>query len=90
MKIAFVGWLKEYRTLKTNYTTFAFIAIQLKQKVAQSYFDSLKTYYLYKKNKKLAENYNERLLKLKLLNTLSNIVTDNQKFNDNSTATLTK
>lgn len=89
MKKTFSVWLKKYRILKKSYTTYAFIAIKIKNIIAQDCFDSLKTNSLYQKNKRLADKYYERTLKDKLLNTMSNKRITNDKYYEVSSKIIT-
>ena len=72
LKVNFTAWHKEYSTLQKNYTTYAFIAVQLKRKITQNCFASLKVFAQYKKNKRVADLYYDRMIKQKLLNTMYN------------------
>ena len=71
-KIAFANWSNKSKTLKKNLTTYAFIAIQIKNVIEKDCFNSLKTFAKYQKNKRISDKYYESRLKTKLLNSLYN------------------
>lgn len=90
MKKNFTLWLKKYRALKKTYTTYAFIAVNIKNVIAKDCFNSLKLYAKYQKNKRLADSVYQKSLVQKLFNTINNFRITSDKDYDISSKIVTK
>lgn len=90
MKKNFTLWLKKYRALKKTYTTYAFIAVNIKNVIAKDCFNSLKLYAKYQKNKRLADSIYQKSLTQKLFNTINNLRITSDKDYDASSKIMTK
>jgi hypothetical protein len=90
VKNNFMLWLKKYKALKRNYTTYAFIAVSIKNVIARDCFNSLKTYAKYQKNTRLADSVYQKSLIQKLFNTMSNTRITSDRDYDASSKIVTK